>query len=314
MNGRAKTTYVPEPVTPTALDVLCGTGVERINQPGNELFDAVVMKYVEKYLRAESKREKMAISKGALDELASSGVRFLKKHPVHQCWYEADAKVGRDRIGHFLRHHIPKYPHVDQRRHSLRRAPHASPCAHPLVVISNSLHKSGVESAGNEAINEIRSLRRTPAAEESHTSDYSGPMTSSSCKPQTINDRNINIVSSSLSAFCAKEKGMSGLFPSNQGSGEFRCSSAPLKGYSYLDKNFNGITSLLHRSKWDFSNEPRFAASSFEAVHSDKYASFGGTDALIIDKGGSPDSNLDCDLVDLFDDADLAECLDWQLQ
>ncbi|KAI2504934.1 hypothetical protein MHU86_9543 [Fragilaria crotonensis] len=321
MNVRANTTCIPEPVTPTALDVLCGTGVERINQPGNELFDAVVMKYVEKYLRAESKREKMAISKGALDELASSGVRFLKKHPVHQCWYEADAKVGRDRIGHFLRHHIPKSAKDDQRCHNIRRAPRPSPCVRPLSVFSNSL-RATFDIVGKEAIDEIRSVRRTAPMDQTQTLDYPAtPWTTSSYKPPTFNDRNINIVSASLSSFCSKEKGLSGLFPPNQGSAGFPCSSATLMGY--LDKNFDGNTSLLDRDQWDFSNDPRFSASSFESVPSEKHV---GTDAvrhslppsgqpcLIVDDRDHPDSDLENDLVDLFDDADLAECLDWQLQ
>jgi hypothetical protein len=97
-----------DPTVPTPFDVLCGTGIERANQPGNELFAQCVLKYVEQYANAESKKLKMQISKAAMDELMRSGVRFLKKHPVHQHWYVADEKVGRDRIGHFLRHHSPK--------------------------------------------------------------------------------------------------------------------------------------------------------------------------------------------------------------
>jgi hypothetical protein len=92
-----------EPTTPTPFDVLCGSGIERVNQPGNELFTVCVLKYVEQYTNALTKKRKMLISKTAFDELTELGVRFLKKHPSHQYWYVADQKVGRDRIGHFLR-------------------------------------------------------------------------------------------------------------------------------------------------------------------------------------------------------------------
>lgn len=110
-SGVRNTKANQEPTTPTPFDVLCGTGIERANQPGNELFAQCVLKYVEPYASAESKKLKMQISKAAMDELMRSGVRFLKKHPVHQHWYVADEKVGRDRIGHFLRQHGPKDPH-----------------------------------------------------------------------------------------------------------------------------------------------------------------------------------------------------------
>jgi hypothetical protein len=104
-SGVGSTKTNQEPTTPKPFDVLCGTGIETANQPGNELFAGCVLKYVEPYAHAESKKEKMQISKAAMDELVQSGVRFLKKHPVYQHWYVADEKVGRDRIGHFLRHH-----------------------------------------------------------------------------------------------------------------------------------------------------------------------------------------------------------------
>lgn len=47
----------------------------------------------------------MQITKTILDLLLESGARFLKKCPIQQYWYVAKAKVGRDKIGHFLRRH-----------------------------------------------------------------------------------------------------------------------------------------------------------------------------------------------------------------
>jgi hypothetical protein len=77
--------------------------MERFHQPGNEAFLSSMQKYVDQYSRAASKKEKMRVSKAAYDELTMAGVRFLKKHPIYQYWYVADQKVGRDKIGHFLR-------------------------------------------------------------------------------------------------------------------------------------------------------------------------------------------------------------------
>lgn len=121
---------INEPTTPTPIDVLCGTGIERVNQPGNELFTVCVLKYVEQYTHAQTKKHKMSISKAALDELTELGVRFLKKHPSHQCWYVADQKVGRDRIGHFLRQHVDK---------NERKGLQPSPSMHPMVPLSSVL-------------------------------------------------------------------------------------------------------------------------------------------------------------------------------
>ena len=94
-----------EPTTPTAFDILCGTGTERSDQHANELFSSVVYQYVGQYSRALSKKEKMQVSKAAYDAVIQSGIRFLKRHPIHQYWYVANNKVGRDKIGHFLRQH-----------------------------------------------------------------------------------------------------------------------------------------------------------------------------------------------------------------
>lgn len=97
------TTSQSVPTTPTAMDVLCGAGMERFHQPGNEAFLSAMLKYVDQYSQAASKKEKMRVSKAAYDEVTMAGVRFLKKHPIYQYWYVADQKVGRDKIGHFLR-------------------------------------------------------------------------------------------------------------------------------------------------------------------------------------------------------------------
>lgn len=94
---------------PTCFDVLCGSGIESANHAGNKFFSLTVSKYVEQYVLAESKPAKMRVSKAAFDELTISGVRFLKRHTVGQYWYVATSqRVGRDKIGHFLRQYLPK--------------------------------------------------------------------------------------------------------------------------------------------------------------------------------------------------------------
>lgn len=92
---------------PTDVDVMCGACIEK-DYPGNERFKCIVLSFVDPYNQAQSKREKMQIIKAILDLLIARGVRFLKKSSVDQCWYVADQRVARDKIGHFLRLHLPR--------------------------------------------------------------------------------------------------------------------------------------------------------------------------------------------------------------
>lgn len=102
------------PTTPSLHDVLCGTGHDRANHPGNDLFRRIASQYVDRYSNATAKKEKMRLTKCILDDLNASGVRFLKKHPVQLQWYVADQKVARDKIGHFLRDNMRKAPSPEE--------------------------------------------------------------------------------------------------------------------------------------------------------------------------------------------------------
>lgn len=284
--------------------------MDRVNHLGNELFSTVVLKYVEKYKRAKSKREKMETSKGALDELTSSGVRFLKKHPVHQYWYVADSKVARDRIGHFLRFHLSEHNQRDARGDNMGRASRLSSHSRHLIAFAGSLRK-GVGSARCEASGGTISHGCTPNTESDAPATFIRSITPSAFA------RNINIFPrcnmTSNSSYSRKEKGrLSGLFPSSE-SCVVPSATAPLKGCP--DQNYNA--SLLHLN-WSMSQT---AASSFDSFPSDNYAPVSVTarDAfpshcLSILIPYEVESNGHDNLEDLFDDADLAECLDWQAQ
>lgn len=99
--------YQERVVCPSSIDVMCGTGHEK-KHPGNELFKLILSQYIPNYSEAQSKKAKMQITKTILVRLNASGVRFLKKSSVYQYWYVAEPKVARDKIGHFLRLHLPK--------------------------------------------------------------------------------------------------------------------------------------------------------------------------------------------------------------
>jgi hypothetical protein len=95
---------------PASIDVMCGTGYEERRHSGNIFFTRIVSHFIEEYNQATSKSAKMQTTKKILDLLTQSGVRFLKKCPVYQTWHLANPKVGRDKIGHFLRLHRCQRP------------------------------------------------------------------------------------------------------------------------------------------------------------------------------------------------------------
>jgi hypothetical protein len=90
-------------VLPTDIDVLCGSGKGKAGHPGNRRFRCIVAKHCEKYVTAKTKAEKMKVSKHILLEVLANGARIIQKHPIHEEWYVADPKVGRDKISHCLR-------------------------------------------------------------------------------------------------------------------------------------------------------------------------------------------------------------------
>lgn len=113
---------------PTSFDIKCGTGNEEKQHVGNALFKHVVSHFVEDYTHAKSKKDKMHITKTVLNLLTHSGVRFLKKCPIYQYWYIAGPKVGRDKIGHFLRLQCLSMPNQ-----ATRNAKAASSCSSSLL-------------------------------------------------------------------------------------------------------------------------------------------------------------------------------------
>jgi hypothetical protein len=99
-------------VTPSPLDIMCGTGHEKHHTAGSDLFKRIVSQFIEPYANAQTKKDKMQITKTILDLLTQRGVRFLKKEVETGAWYVTESKVARDKVGHFLRLHLPKnYDH-----------------------------------------------------------------------------------------------------------------------------------------------------------------------------------------------------------
>lgn len=90
-------------VVPTDVDVLCGSGSTKAMHPGNQRFRRIVATHYAAYASAQSKTEKMKVSRQIMKEVVSVGGRFLKKRTGAHDWYVADIKVGKDKTSHCLR-------------------------------------------------------------------------------------------------------------------------------------------------------------------------------------------------------------------
>lgn len=87
---------------PTDDDILCGKEKSCIQAPGSIRFRNIINSYAKKYDQAQSKFEKMSLTRQIFD-LVSQTSRFLKFNEDEQGWEEISAQAARDKIGHSLR-------------------------------------------------------------------------------------------------------------------------------------------------------------------------------------------------------------------
>ena len=90
-------------VLPTEIDVICGSGNDISQHPGNIRFRLILANHYQQYSEAATRTEKVKVTRAAYDEVIRPGARFLKKDPIFQKWFLASPKVGRDKISYTLR-------------------------------------------------------------------------------------------------------------------------------------------------------------------------------------------------------------------
>ena len=302
--------------TPTSLDVLCGFGNEMANHLGNKRFYRTVSNYVEHYILADSRKQKMQATKAALDELTISGVRFLKKHRVHQHWYVAGQRVGRDKIGYFFREHLVKR-NLGSSNNRRRQRPQCAFRPIAALVRHSTPRSSFLGEGASSGVH-----RESLSSDRNKLDNLQGTTT-------LLQAQRGRARTSPVSSFANVP---AELTPSNQPS---ICSpdncSVPLSPYRI--RGMEAITPLslieesLDRSKnarkyqrcrqstsFSFHDAAKYQPTSHETLPS--ISSFSSTVSsevrhLISSMHDSSDSDLS--EVDLFDDSELAECLDWQL-
>jgi len=87
---------------PTDQDVLCGKDKSFNRHAGNIAFRSVIESYKSKYMSANTKQEKMRITKEVVSTMKSKyNARFVKMQGDE--WEEISDQVARDKVSHALR-------------------------------------------------------------------------------------------------------------------------------------------------------------------------------------------------------------------
>ena len=84
--------------SPTEKDILFGRNSNSWNHEGNRRFRAVVGKYQEKYHSTKSRAHKVTFVATIVNELKSSGTRFLKRDHPNKEYYEVDRKACIEKV------------------------------------------------------------------------------------------------------------------------------------------------------------------------------------------------------------------------
>lgn len=84
--------------SPTEDDILFGRDSDSWNHEGNRKFRSVVAKYQDKYHTTKSRAEKVKIVAKIVEELQSTGTRFLKRDHPSKPWYEVDRKACIEKV------------------------------------------------------------------------------------------------------------------------------------------------------------------------------------------------------------------------
>jgi hypothetical protein len=77
---------------PRRSDILFGRGSDCWNHCGNKRFRLIIAKYQEKYHSKECRSEKMTVVAEIVEEIRSSGARFLRRNGDSKAWEEVDRK------------------------------------------------------------------------------------------------------------------------------------------------------------------------------------------------------------------------------
>ena len=83
---------------PRRCDILFGRGSDCWNHCGKMKFRRIIAKYQEKYHSVECRSEKVALVAEIVEDIRSSGARFLTRNSKSKGWEEVDRKTTVDKV------------------------------------------------------------------------------------------------------------------------------------------------------------------------------------------------------------------------
>lgn len=147
---------------PSKFDVLCGQSRICANHTGNRRFQVILDIYASRYEAANSKQDKMMLTKEIVGCIATSGGRFLKFEDG--MWTEISSVTARDKASHALRTKVqsrkrqqeektsPHSKKIRKRRHSRRRSAPSSSAPNVSEVRAVSFDGSDSSDTSSNAI------------------------------------------------------------------------------------------------------------------------------------------------------------------
>jgi hypothetical protein len=97
-------TILPHEYTPKASDVCCGRGKTNWKHVGNKSFRALIQLHVDTYMRQTLKKQKTAVVRSIVQEVLSSGGRFIAMKGNR--WCDIGYQQACEKVGHSLRDYV----------------------------------------------------------------------------------------------------------------------------------------------------------------------------------------------------------------
>jgi hypothetical protein len=83
---------------PRSCDILFGRGFESWNHEGNKQFRRIIAKHYARYHLMKCRSEKVTVVAEIVEEIRSSGARFLRRNGESHLWEEVDRKTAVDNV------------------------------------------------------------------------------------------------------------------------------------------------------------------------------------------------------------------------
>ena len=95
--------FLPIGFEPRSNDILCGKGKSCYNWKGNQSFRAIVAKYLDRYSKTRSRREKSSYVNAIIATVQDRNGMFIREDKESGRWFRADELLIREKVGQAIR-------------------------------------------------------------------------------------------------------------------------------------------------------------------------------------------------------------------